>query len=264
MDKILLRIFQVFLVEKEVVRTTTTRWPLWRWFNYFHRTWCWTWNAMFFFGIVLPWCSPVGLRALFSVEPFMPDLELSQVNGTLFPRKSSLTSTLCSRLLSLWRHISKSRTHFETEPDTGFIGKGFTRHVNRVWNYVVKGMFGTTAIVVGFPLLCLAISFISVAIALTACVWMPLLTLVVQVFNAVIYDLDSPDATRNRFMVIFEAFVWNIGFLGVLQPVAALFVAVVICPLISFVILTGNKSFIIYYQCFMHRNAKSIIILALR
>lgn len=112
---------QVFLVEKEIVRTTTTRWPLWRIFNYFHRTWCWTWNAMFFFGIVLPWCSPVGLRALLLFEPFMPDLELSQVNGTLFPRKSSLTSTLASRLLSLWRHISKSRTHFETKPDTGNI-----------------------------------------------------------------------------------------------------------------------------------------------
>jgi hypothetical protein len=71
------------------------------------------------FQVVIPWCSPVGLRALFCVEPFMPDLELSQVNGTLFPRKSSLTSTLCSRLLALWRHISKSRTHFETKPDTG-------------------------------------------------------------------------------------------------------------------------------------------------
>lgn len=49
----------------------------------------------------------------------MADLELSQVNGTLFPRKSSVTSTLCSRLNALWRHISKSRTHFETKPDTG-------------------------------------------------------------------------------------------------------------------------------------------------
>nr|CAD7571824.1 unnamed protein product [Timema californicum] len=109
----------VFLVEKEVVRTTTTRWPMWRWINYCHRTWSWMWNAMFFFGVVIPWCSPVSLRALLCVEPFMPDLELSQVNGTLFPRKSSLTPTLASRLLSLWRHISKSRTHFETKPDTG-------------------------------------------------------------------------------------------------------------------------------------------------
>lgn len=41
----------VFLVEKEIVRVTTTRWPLWRWINYCHRTWSWTWNAMFLFGV---------------------------------------------------------------------------------------------------------------------------------------------------------------------------------------------------------------------
>lgn len=34
---------------------------------------------MFLFGVVIPWCSPVSLRALFFMEPFMPDLELSQV-----------------------------------------------------------------------------------------------------------------------------------------------------------------------------------------
>ena len=64
-------------------------------------------------------CSPVSIRALLLVQPFTPDLELSQLNGTLFPRKSSQMPTLCSRLIALWRHISKSRTHFETEPDTG-------------------------------------------------------------------------------------------------------------------------------------------------
>lgn len=61
----------------------------------------------------------MSVRSLFYSESFYPDLELSQVNGTLFPRKSSLTSTLLSRLNLLWRHISKSRTHFETKPDTG-------------------------------------------------------------------------------------------------------------------------------------------------
>lgn len=71
------------------------------------------------FGVALPWCSPVSIRALVLMQPFTPDLELSQLNGTLFPRKSSQTPTLYSRLTTLWRHISKSRTHFETEPDTG-------------------------------------------------------------------------------------------------------------------------------------------------
>lgn len=195
---------------------------------------------MFFFGIVLPWCSPVGLRALFSPEPFMPDLELSQINGTLFPRKSSLTSTLCSRLITLWRHISKSRTHFETKPDTGFIGKGLTRHLNRIWNYFFKGLFGTLVLVVVFPACCCAVILASVLVALTAAIWMPLLTLAVQVTNALVYDLDSPEQKRNRFFVMFEALVWKIGVQGCVQPLVALFVAVVICPLISLVILAGE------------------------
>lgn len=109
----------VFLVEKEIIRTTSTRWPFWRLLNLMQRTWCWTWNMMFLLGILVPWCSPLSLRALFCVKPFMPDLELSQVNGTLFPRKTSITQTMASRLIELWRHISKSRTRFETEPDTG-------------------------------------------------------------------------------------------------------------------------------------------------
>nr|CAD7256838.1 unnamed protein product [Timema shepardi] len=216
----------VFLVEKEVVRTTTTRWPMWRWINYCHRTWSWMWNAMFFFGVVIPWCSPVSLRALLCVEPFMPDLELSQVNGTLFPRKSSLTPTLASRLLSLWRHISKSRTHFETKPDTGFIGKGFTRHLNRLWNYLVKGLLGTLCVVLIFPLVCFVTSFCSLAMALTAFI--------------------CPDPTRNRYLVILEAILWNIGIQGGIQPVLALFVAFFMCPLISVTILTVG---VLRYWC---------------
>ncbi|CAH1129005.1 unnamed protein product [Ceutorhynchus assimilis] len=230
----------VFLVEKEIVRTTTTRWPLWRIFNYFHRTWCWTWNVMFFFGIVIPWCSPLGLRALFFIEPFMPDLELSQVNGTLFPRKSSLTPTLASRLLNLWRHISKSRTHFETKPDTGFIGKGFTRHLNRIWNYCFKGLFGTIGLVFIFPLVCLSLIIVCLFVSLTSAIWMPLLTMLVQITNGLVYDLDSPEPQRNRFFVIFEALLWNLGIQGCLQPIAALFIAAIVCPIVSLIILAGG------------------------
>ncbi|XP_015590720.1 uncharacterized protein LOC107265616 isoform X2 [Cephus cinctus] len=228
----------VFLVEREVVHTTTTRWPMWRWINYIARTWCWTWNAMFLLGVAVPWCSPVSLRALLLVQPFTPDLELSQLNGTLFPRKSSQTPTLCSRLVALWRHISKSRTHFETEPDTGFIGKGMTRHVNRLWNYGVKGLLGTLVILFIFPIVCVVASFGSLVIALTAIMWMPLVTLALHMFMGLIMDLDSPESSRNRYLVVMEALIWNIGAQGCLQPVAALIVAFVICPIISITILT--------------------------
>ncbi|XP_063981609.1 uncharacterized protein LOC135164835 isoform X2 [Diachasmimorpha longicaudata] len=228
----------VFLVERELVHTTTTRWPMWRWINYIARTWCWTWNAMFLFGVAVPWCSRVSLRSLLLIKPFTPDLELSQLNGTLFPRKSSQTPTLCSRLIALWRHISKSRTHFETEPDTGFIGKGMTRHINRMWNYGGKGLLGTLGILFVFPIICIVASLGSLIIALSAFVWMPLVTLALHAFMALVIDLDSPEPSRNRYFVVLEALVWNIGIQGFLQPLAALVVALCICPVISFFIMT--------------------------
>lgn len=109
----------IFLVEREIIRTNSTRWPFWRLINLMQRIWCYTWNIMYLLGFVVPWDSPLSFRALFSIKPFMPELELSQVNGTLFPKKTSITQTLTSRLIELFRHISKARTRFETEPDTG-------------------------------------------------------------------------------------------------------------------------------------------------
>lgn len=221
----------VFLVEKEIVRSTSTRWPLWRLLNFLQRFWCWTWNMMFLLGFVVPWDSPLGLRALFCLKPFMPELELSQVNGTLFPRKTSVTQTLASRLIELWRHISKARTRFETEPDTGFIGKGLTRILNRVWNYFVKGFLGTVAIVFMFPLLCIVAISGSVALAFTAPIWMPFITVGLHLYMMLVYDLDCPDQYRNRYCIFLEAVVWNILVQGCVQPIVAIFVAAFVCPI---------------------------------
>lgn len=227
----------VYLVEKQKTRTTTTRWPFWRWVNYCYRTWAWAWNAMFLFGVVIPWCSPFSLRALFSIRPFMPDLELNQLDGTLYPRKSSLTHTLCSRLIALWRHISKSRTEFESRPDTGFIGKGFSRHLNRTWNYVVKGALGTLLLLLAFPSVCLLSSGLSLIIAILAPFWMPLSTLFFHLCMMFAYDFDSPSPIRNKNCIVLEALFWHILIQGILQPILALFIAFIICPLGSLFVL---------------------------
>ncbi|XP_055949382.1 uncharacterized protein LOC129983778 [Argiope bruennichi] len=226
----------VYLVEKQRMHTTTTRIPFWRWINYCYRTYSWMWNAMFIFGIIIPWCSPVSLRALFCIRPFIPDLEINQIDGTLYPRKSSLTHTLCSRLLLLWRHISKSRTEFESRPDTGFIGKGFSRHLNRLWNYFIKGALGTLLIVFFFPLICFSVSFLSLCVAAFAAVWVPAVTLVFHLVMIFVYDFDSPGLPRNKVCMVVEALLWHISVLGVLQPILALLVALVICPIASLIV----------------------------
>lgn len=53
----------------------------------------------------------------------------------------------------------------------GFIGKGMTRHLNRIWNYVIKGILGTLAMLFIFPIICLSASLGSLLVALTGPLW---------------------------------------------------------------------------------------------
>ncbi|KAM3964330.1 LOW QUALITY PROTEIN: uncharacterized protein ACR2FA_001299 [Aphomia sociella] len=233
----------VFLLHRDRVRTTTTRWPGWRLLNLAHRTWCWSWNMMFLLGVLVPWCSPISLRTLLCVKPFVPDYELSQVNGTLFPKRSSETHTMWSRLLMLWRHVSKERTRFETEPDTGLLGKGLSRQANRAWNYGVVGGLGSLCLLLLFPLVALCGSALSLAAAASVPLWMPPAAVAAHAANALICDFDCPDPARlNRWLVLFEVLIWRIGILGVLQPIAAFIVAVVLCPLGALLLLVGGVS----------------------
>lgn len=52
-----------------------------------------------------------------------------------------------------------------------------------------------------------------------------------------IYDLDSPHDDRNKYCIFLEAFVWDIVIQGIIQPVLAMLVAAIICPIISFAVL---------------------------
>lgn len=51
-----------------------------------------------------------------------------------------------------------------------------------------------------------------------------------------VYDLDCPDEQRNRYCIVLEAIVWNILIKGCIQPIAALFVAAILCPIAAIVV----------------------------
>ncbi|OWR53556.1 hypothetical protein KGM_200275B, partial [Danaus plexippus plexippus] len=196
----------VFLADREKIRTTTTRWPFWRLLNLAHRSWCWTWNMMFVLGVLIPWCSPLSLRTLLCVKPFVPDLELSQI--------------------------------LELSSEHRLLGKGMSRQANRIWNYGVIGGCGSLALLLLFPLVSLAASLLSLAVAASVPVWMPPLAVALHAVNALVFDLDCPDPPRlNRWFVLFEVLIWRIGLLGVLQPIVAFIVAVFVCPLTALIML---------------------------
>ncbi|XP_005097291.1 uncharacterized protein LOC101859401 [Aplysia californica] len=222
-----------FTVQKTKAWVTSTRYPFWRWWNFLHRAWAWTWNVMFFFGIVIPWASPVSLRALVWPSSFVPDKQLSQRDGALYPRESSRTHTLLSRLRALWAHVRRSRADFEAAPDRGFLGKSLTRHFNRFWNFVVKGALGSTLVVLVFPVLCLGVSTLSLIAAVLSPVWVPVGTLLAHLLFFLIFDLDNPWPEKNRWFILFEAVIWNLLLQGCVQPLSALLVGVVACPVAS-------------------------------
>ncbi|RUS83688.1 hypothetical protein EGW08_008536, partial [Elysia chlorotica] len=217
--------------QKSVDRVTSTRYPFWRWWNFLQRAWANTWNVIYFLGILVPWCSSLGLRALLWPTAFIPDKELSQVDGSFYPKPSSSTHTLVSRLRALWANVASSRAAFEAAPDTGFLGKSMTRHFNRLWNFVLKGALGSAITVLVMPVACVVTSSLSLLGAVLAPLWVPAMTLVAHVFFFLVWDLDCPRSGKNRLMLLFEALVWNFLLQGCLQPLAAMIVGAVVCPL---------------------------------
>ncbi|KAK8782529.1 hypothetical protein V5799_016141 [Amblyomma americanum] len=61
----------------------------------------------------------------------------------------------------------------------GFVGKGLSRHLNRIWNYLVKGLVGTVLLVLLFPVVSLVVCSASLVAALLA----PLCRFVEQCFG---------------------------------------------------------------------------------
>lgn len=122
----------------------------------------------------------------------------------------------------------------------GFFSKGVTRLLNRFWNYFVKGFLGTLVILFVFPLLCLVASSLSFCLALTAPLWVPFFAILLHLYMILIYDLDCPDLAQNRYCILFEALLWNILIQGMLQPLAAVLVASVLCPIATGCILIGK------------------------
>lgn len=219
-------------VEKYTQRMTSSQYPFWRWWNFLVRTLAWMKNSIFFFGVVVPWCSALSWRAMFGIQMFYPDRQLCLADGALYLREASKTHTLISRIRALWEHVRQSRKKFEEAPDRGFLDKSFVRHLNRFWNYVVKGCLGTCLLAVSVPILCMLTSTLSTVMALTAPLWVPVVTLLVNIFGFLIYDFDCPDES-NKFGIMFEALIWCLLIQGFIQPISALLFGSIGCPIAS-------------------------------
>lgn len=63
---------------------------------------------------------------------------------------------------------------------------------------MIKGTLGTMCILLLFPIICLSFVTLSLTIALTTVLWMPIVTVIFHLFMVTVYDFDSPDPLRRN------------------------------------------------------------------
>ena len=208
--------------------------PFWRWTNFFLRTWVYLLNSLFFFSIVIPFCSKLSFRALFSISPFYPQKICNSETGDIISdmSRSNKTLTFISRIAAIWHHVFRMQRLFDDQPDRGLLGKSVIRIYYVIWNYFCKGFIGTLGLIVIYPALCLTISSVSFVFGLLTPVWYPILSILQHLAFVIFFDWES----RKKFCwSVFPIIriVLKFVFVGVFGSILSIITGTLICPVLS-------------------------------
>ncbi|MBI2602343.1 MAG: hypothetical protein HYW48_04740 [Deltaproteobacteria bacterium] len=168
---------------------------------------------------------PVGLHSMFGKQPFYAENKMVPETGDIVPDEHSLTGTFASRWEAIWKKVREGRETFEAEPDTGFLGKKYTRWLNTFWNYGVKGFGASSVLVIGQPVVTVLNLGVSVGLTAAAPVWAPMSSMFKAVLSTTIYDVNSPGEAHghenHRWFPLMAHTVGDIGVAGLGQTVTA-------------------------------------------
>ena len=138
----------------------------------------------------------------------------------------------------------------------GFMGKGFTRQMNRSWNYGVKGVLCSLLLLLFFPVICILCSAGGVCLAVTAPLWAPLFALFYHVCFILFYDVDNPNSTHSPLLPMIHVVVRDLLIDGLLQPISCLFAALFICPIVALLIaICKSAAFLFNFIIFLRANS---------
>lgn len=195
----------MFEVQKYSLINSSTKYPFWRFYNFLLRTLKYFCNGNYnlFMNFLY---GPIGLMSLVGTKEFASQYDIDRKTGKLIV--TGTTHTLWSRIAALWQNVKESREEFEKSKDTGILGKSITRVFNIIWNYGIKGLFGTALCVIGHPILTVCNSIISLASIITSPVWAPVLSLLKYLFDMFIYDESFPFDKLN-WLKLFKVVIWN-------------------------------------------------------
>jgi hypothetical protein len=221
-----------YTVKKETTLVTSTRYPFWRFYNILIGVYYLFMNINYFIFMNLVY-GKFGFRSLYGLDKFYANVVFNSATGQLEP--TSETNTWFSRVASLWYNISESRGEFESQPDTGILGKSFSRVFNLIWNYLVKGFISTPASFICHPILSVINIILSLALMLSCPLLAPLASILRYLFDIGIYDTTSISDGYNIFRV-FNILIWRFLIKGcgqfavsIIAILAHLVLAIILC-----------------------------------
>lgn len=242
-----------YTIEKYNTVKNSTTYPGWRITNVALRMAWLFWNGWYFLlrNMIM---DIFGIRSLYGIKDYSFDWGIDQ-NGsrrekTYGTLESAVDETTCllkptrknktwfGRLNSLWTNISDSRNEFLAREDNSILGKNFTNVFNIIWNYIIKGIFGTVIIFVFFPVLVL-INFVFSFIALvTSPIWVLLSGIAFILCTIFVYDFDNPHASRCSVFPLFRLILYEIVIRGFCQFFLTVLIVLFFITA-SFVVITG-------------------------
>jgi len=223
-----------YYLEKYVYVKAKSSTPGWRWLILLSRLRCWWKNSMVLLISNLV-AGPLSLRALVTPRPYYPAKTVDQNTGQLIPDRHPKIKTFPSRVASVWKSVNKSRNNFESQPDTGFIGKSVSRIFNVIWNYVFKGFLVTLILFMVMPAAIVINTIISVILCLTSVLWAPVVVWFSFLFTIFIYDNNGTRKYNYRGFPFLMSWVRLLGF-GIGQIILSFLAAFIIHPVIAFVV----------------------------
>lgn len=146
-------------------------------------------------------------------------------------------SSLFGKFMRVMDGIRDSRRYFESQPDTGFFGKAFSRIFNLIECYIFRFLIlGVIVLLILYPIAIVINSVLSFVLAITSWLWVPLIEVVCYLFNILIYQFEIDDIYRgNRYSERWFPLISTplMFVLNVLRIVAYMIGAAVVHPILA-------------------------------
>ena len=173
--------------EYDKINVSSDQW-FWRFRNLVIGSYCrWKSTTEYCFDSIL--YGPSSYKALFYAQPFVSHYNIDEKTGNELASRTN--GTVRSWIRDLFVSVRRSRDTFERQPDTGFMGKGTTRVLNIVWNYIFKLGGGLSWIgLITIPRLFISLGLHSLYLPVNIIV-SPMIGVLKYLSNILLYDTEK-------------------------------------------------------------------------